>query len=742
MILKRLELSGFKSFAKKSVLEFATPITAIVGPNGSGKSNIVEAFRFVLGEQSVKSMRGKRTDDLIFNGSKSTGRLNRARVAVVFDNKKRVFNADFDEISIAREIHRDSSNLYFINDTRVRLKDIVELLSAAHIGTSAHHIIAQGEADRILAARSTERKEMIEDALGLRIYHFKIAESERKLVKTQENMAQVRAIREELAPRLNFLKKQMKKLERAHDLKKELAALCQEYFAIENAFIRGEKERIDIERRKIEDERARLDREIAELKKGIEAGGERERNGELVELSQELSRVRREKEELSREMGRLEGIIQYESRREAVLSSEKEGDTIPRAHVEEIRRKLQGFVDKALGTNDLFMMKEFLERIRDLIYNLARSKGSEKKEVIEASDSFDMEKTNAELRARRDDLERKRTEEEELRELFSAAERRIREEEHSIREGERLLFEKMTERKSAEAAFDALHMRAENMKRAETSFEDNLREAAVLGGKEAIAFRNPEDVAEDFLREPRSEQDARAKNIERIKIKIEEFGAGGGDDIIKEYEDAKERDAFLEREIGDLEKSAETLGKLLRDLSEKLASEFENGLANINKEFQHFFEIMFGGGTARLLIVKELKRKRGDMELPEEDEVIREETGLSVEINHPRKRIRGLEALSGGERTLTSLALLFAVSQVHPPPFLVLDETDAALDETNSAKYGDMLQTLAKRSELIIITHNRETMARAGVLFGITMGQDAISKILSIRLGEAEEIAE
>ncbi|MCI0532914.1 AAA family ATPase, partial [bacterium] len=368
MILKRLELSGFKSFAKKSVLEFATPITGIVGPNGSGKSNIVEAFRFVLGEQSVKSMRGKRTDDLIFNGSKSTGRLNRARVAVVFDNKKRVFNADFDEISIAREIHRDSSNLYFINDTRVRLKDIVELLSAAHIGTSAHHIIAQGEADRILAARSTERKEMIEDALGLRIYHFKIAESERKLVKTQENMAQVRAIREELAPRLNFLKKQMKKLERAHDLKKELAALCQEYFAIENAFIRGEKERIDIERRKIEDERARLDREIAELKKGIEAGGERERNGELVELSQELSRVRREKEELSREMGRLEGIIQYESRREAVLSSEKEGDTIPRAHVEEIRRKLQGFVDKALGTNDLFMMKEFLERIRDLIY--------------------------------------------------------------------------------------------------------------------------------------------------------------------------------------------------------------------------------------------------------------------------------------------------------------------------------------------------------------------------------------
>jgi len=103
----------------------------------------------------------------------------------------------------------------------------------------------------------------------------------------------------------------------------------------------------------------------------------------------------------------------------------------------------------------------------------------------------------------------------------------------------------------------------------------------------------------------------------------------------------------------------------------------------------------------------------------------------------PRKKIRGLEVLSGGERALTSIALLFAMSQVNPPPFLVLDETDAALDEANSRRYGDMIEDLSRHSQLILITHNRETMRRAGILYGVTMGRDSISKLLSVKFDEA-----
>src|SRR3989338_8625863 len=229
MLLKSVELSGFKSFAKKSAFQFTSAISAIVGPNGSGKSNVAEAFRFVLGEQSIKSLRGKRGEDLIWNGGKDAPRSNRADVKVIFDNSRRFLNIDFDEVSIERVVNRDSSNEYFINGSQVRLKDIVELLAHAHIGSSGHHIISQGEADRILGSSMKERREMIEDALGLKIYQYKRQESERKLEKTLSNLVQVESLRREVAPHLRFLKKQVEKLERIEQLKENLKIKALEY---------------------------------------------------------------------------------------------------------------------------------------------------------------------------------------------------------------------------------------------------------------------------------------------------------------------------------------------------------------------------------------------------------------------------------------------------------------------------------------------------------------------------------
>jgi len=117
------------------------------------------------------------------------------------------------------------------------------------------------------------------------------------------------------------------------------------------------------------------------------------------------------------------------------------------------------------------------------------------------------------------------------------------------------------------------------------------------------------------------------------------------------------------------------------------------------------------------------------------------EQGIEINVSLPHKKVKELNALSGGERSLTSIALLFAMSQVNPPPFLVLDETDAALDEANSRKYGDMLEKLSKHSQLIVVTHNRETMSRAGVLYGITIGENDTSKLLSVKFEEATQIA-
>ena len=232
-----------------------------------------------------------------------------------------------------------------------------------------------------------------------------------------------------------------------------------------------------------------------------------------------------------------------------------------------------------------------------------------------------------------------------------------------------------------------------------------------------------------------------------MKIKIEEIGVGGAD-VLKEYEEVKARNSFLEKEILDLTKSAESLEKLIKELFERIDTEFKNGVAQINEEFQEIFSSLFGGGNASLLIVTAPPKKRRALHeefLPgEEDEGEEEipEEGVDIAVTLPTKRVKGLGVLSGGERSLTSIALVFAITLVNPPPFLILDETDAALDESNSRKYGGLLQKLKKSTQFIVITHNRETMTQAGVLYGVTSAPDGTSRVLSVKLGEAEDFVD
>ena len=229
MRLARLELSGFKSFAKKTTLLFDASIVGVVGPNGSGKSNVAEAFRWVLGEQSMKSLRGKKGEDLIWNGSDREPRASRAVATVVFNNDDRKLGVDFDEVAVSREVHRDGVNEYKINGSTVRLRDVLELLAQVSLGPSGHQIVSQGDADRLLSASPEERKAMIEDALGLKVYQWKLSESRKKLEKTEENKKQVEALRREIAPHLKFLHKQVEKIEKAGEFRRELKRLYQEY---------------------------------------------------------------------------------------------------------------------------------------------------------------------------------------------------------------------------------------------------------------------------------------------------------------------------------------------------------------------------------------------------------------------------------------------------------------------------------------------------------------------------------
>jgi chromosome segregation protein len=313
-MLKKIEIAGFKSFAKKTVLSFDTPITAIVGPNGSGKSNVVESIRYVLGEQSMKSMRGRGSADLIWKGSKLLPAGSKARVAISFDNKDRKFafsnsagaSADlsYDEITLAREVTSDGGSDYFINGTNVRLKDITELLGSVNIGASGHHIISQGEADRLLSATSRDRRSMIEDALGLKVYQLRIRDAERKIEKTALNMKEVQALRRELAPHLNFLGKQVEKIKMAEELRQEFAGLFSDYADREAGAIAFAESQVQAEQSVIGHELNGLAQIVTNASSGAFDAERSEVTAELRGAEDEQSKLLREREEIGRALGR------------------------------------------------------------------------------------------------------------------------------------------------------------------------------------------------------------------------------------------------------------------------------------------------------------------------------------------------------------------------------------------------------------------------------------------------------
>lgn len=230
MFLKRLEIHGFKSFANKTTLEFDKGIIAIVGPNGSGKSNVADSLRWVLGEQSAKLMRGKKSEDVIFAGSDKKTRLGFAEVFATFDNRDRRIPVDSSEVSIGRRIDRSGESEYLINGNKVRLLDIVDLVLKSNIGTSRYTVIGQGTIDQMILAGSGEVKNLLDEASGVKTYYIKREKTLRRLEQTAQNLMRAEDLMHEIEPRLKSLRRQAKKMEARAEIEQELRVYQREYF--------------------------------------------------------------------------------------------------------------------------------------------------------------------------------------------------------------------------------------------------------------------------------------------------------------------------------------------------------------------------------------------------------------------------------------------------------------------------------------------------------------------------------
>ncbi|OGG43741.1 hypothetical protein A3G50_01020 [Candidatus Jorgensenbacteria bacterium RIFCSPLOWO2_12_FULL_42_11] len=705
IFLKRLELSGFKSFAQKTVLEFPAGVVAVVGPNGSGKSNVADALRWLLGEREAKQLRGEKIENLIFSGTPKKSAMGLAQAAICFDNKSRWLPVDFEEVVLTRKVDRSGVSEFFLNQELVRLKDVVELLAKSRLGARGLTIVSQGESDIFVRSSPLERRQMIEEIIGLKEFRLKKSQSEHRLENTIINLEKIKAMIEELEPHLKMLRRQTSKWEKRSELEEELRSLENNYFSFKLIEIKNSLAALGRPLTASEKEIGQKQKELEKFQ------GELEKIDELRSRTAELSA---KQSDCQRELGHFEAKLEILNATGSEVVEYRLEDLI--GLVEEIKNLLES----SLSLEKLEGLKANLERGLEKINNFfsTQDKSLEKSADLLKIEA-EKERVVKKLESLNSELSRLAGNEKLLIESFKSIEEKRKEINNLENEKNRLVFEK----EKLNLKLQDLEIRLNQIGRSMKEFDD---------------YPNVQSISFPQLSE-----------IERRMFKLRTDLASIGDidlAVVKEARETEERYQFLSHQSADLEKASADIKILIKDLGVKIHSDFKEALKLINKEFDNYFQLMFGGGRAKLkLEIQSLESEADDLNEGEnqdseeigditETESSTEKAGIEIDLNLPKRRISSLEMLSGGERSLVSMAALFALISVNPPPFLVLDEIDSALDDRNAQRFAELIKKFSEKTQFIIITHNRSTMSVADVLYGITMGEDGASKVLSLKL--------
>ncbi len=931
MFLKSIELFGFKSFADRSLIEFRDGISALLGPNGCGKSNVVDAIKWVLGEQSTRSLRADRMEDIIFNGTETRKALNVAEVTLTLSNDDGFLPIDMPEISVKRRLHRSGESEYFINSAPVKLKEVRELFFDTGIGKSSYSIMEQGKIDSILSNRPEERRFLFEEAAGITRYKVRGAEAERKLQRTEENMKQVENILHEVKKNHDTLQRQSQKTETYRNLKessfeleldiqllklKELSANRREkeeklsaalkerdslkeaidsinesleenldtVNSMESKLIEGQKKLygIDIEKNNRESRLSILSERIEELKRQIEAAGSREKNihakinslkeaaeekerqaasyAEQIEdtdahiqrfeesvasarerihrneneehrLQEEISRLEKQVKEYRKKLdGLTEDIVtQLDTRlRETGYSYTRRRETEESitSLFEEMKIQLEGkqsLLEDATSTSKdaydtlLQAVEHTLEGLGDMRRHLQRlgevfeqyksavpsfldeflaPEGiiTRKREIDEAMEEFNtqveeasskitgMRRENRELsgkveeyRKTLEELKMNRVQVETSRKAALEAkrelERRVEEQEDLIEENRREVEKNRrsieeTEEKAGEVKKQREELLEEEkeLKKSLKELEDSIsRRNRDLSSKEATLKKKIDQLGKVQENVEKLQMDAASikteirglyssfrdqfsrelsdyenrmfdikENARDLKNRLQETKSEiknlGQVNLMapEEYAEVKERYDFLSGQLSDLQQAKEDLEKVTKEIRTESTELFLETYEKIRKNFHSMFRRLFGGG-------------RGELKLTDPDNVL--ESGVEIFAQPPGKSLESIALLSGGERSLTAVGLLFATYMVRPSPFCILDEIDAALDESNVGRFIQLLGEFGNKSQFVIITHNKKTVAGAKTLLGVTMEESGVSQIIAVRIaGDREGI--
>lgn len=898
--LKELSLKGFKSFADKTSFLFDPPpsVAAVVGPNGCGKSNIIDAMRFVLGEQSIKDLRGTSLEEVIFAGSSTRKSVSMAEVSLLLDNSDGYLKTEYSEVLVKRRVFRSGESEFFINKNLCRLKDIKELFMDTGIGNGAYSIVNQGQVDLILSSKPEDRRSIFEEAAGINKYKFRKKAAERRLIGTEQNLLRVNDLRGEIKENLSSLEEQAKKAKRYKEAKDGLRSV---EVGLAKKQVRSLSERMGQLKAKIEElktktrgaedgaakeeeERTRakalirniestveslrlemasgksaveealtkisvgkerifqLEERLAEIHKEIERLGalrasKEEKTGEkhknltefedrfghakqyLEEAQTSLEEINRKTEESIRGWNSLKNPI-FE--REMEISSQKHRISeleLSIKYAKESLAKESSFLDNLIGLKeDISFLESEVLGLQGVSQELKERLSSRKIEIFgkidieieviqknikaqeeslgllesekekessclknteqragEMTSQFSsLENKLKELNAEKETaiahlaetranfanndslLKQKKEEDASAREQVSEVDRQIKDkkEEEStlslrisqtkesisgaegsipgLREKEQIASQKLQkaaiEKQAEQARLEELEERIRGLSGEDRAARDDLSKEEIsfaklegeFGAIEALMQQEYGLSAAQVLESPEEEVQNQTKakeEIERLRMEIREIGPVNLL-AVEEFEATKERLSFIDAQCTDLISARDNLNGLISQLDNEARQKFVVTIEEVNKNFCQVFSSLFEGGEAKI-------------SLSDGDPL---EAGIEIFARPSGKKWLSLALMSGGEKSLTAISILFALIRTKPSPFCFMDEVDAALDEINTIRFSKLVKEFSKESQMIVVTHSKRTMSAAGAMYGVTMEDPGVSKLVSMKL--------
>ena len=731
MQLKHIKLSGFKSFVDPTKISFPTNMVGVVGPNGCGKSNVIDAVRWVLGELSAKNLRGESMVDVIFNGSENRKASGQCSIELLFDNSSAKIGGEyssFNEVSIKRLMNRDAHSDYFINNTKCRRKDVQDIFLGTGLGPSSYAIIEQGMVSKLVSAKPDELRTHIEEAAGVSKYRERRRETESRIKRTKENLSRVKDIRDEIGRTIKRLENQAKSAEKYNSLKKTKTKL-----ELEKAIL------FSIEAKGSRDD---LQKKLNSLNRDLQI-----KNTESETVQSQIDQFRTENESV---------ISDYEiaqknfysvgaeiAKREANLQNIYKGESETKVDLEKVKQnykraketeknfeqlspseKAMHILDSIISTIVKFNInneniKEQAVKLKGLLTDILNIASKQSKTLTDEYLSRQNELENQIYNA----ANQKKSIEEEMKDLVdksSSAESIL----ISLRQKQSQFNEQLRELENKKSISDldskSISENITNIRIEQKTYEINLdnsynklKEAGI--DIESLDFSQYKDQTIENIEDDLTD-------IETKIIKLGAINLAAPEEIEQESKRKKE----LDDQYNDLTEALDKLVAAIKKIDQETKTIFKDSFDSVNQKLKEMFPKLFGGGFAELT-------------LTDDDSL---NAGIILMARPPGKKNSSISQLSGGEKALTALALVFAIFELNPAPFCLLDEVDAPLDDLNTLRFINMVEEMSRSVQFIFITHNKVSMERSDHLMGVTMQEAGVSRMVSVDVNQALELAD